>query len=421
METFDHGYALLIGVNAHSVPAWALPDVEKDIAALGEVLTHPERCAYPAANVRTLTGTAATCEGIRDGLRWLRDRLQTDTAATAVIYYTGHGWRDDSKTPAEYYLIPYNTTTNVQSSALRATDFAAAINAIQPQRLLVILDCCHAGGMDVKGIGLLPPGYVSAAMPPALLMGDESVRLTPGTKAPEELAQGRGRAVLSASTGEQKSFIRKDGRMSIFTYHLIEALTGHAQPQEGAREVLVSDVISYVTRKVPESALQDWGLEQTPDFQMSGNFPIALIRGGKGVTTAEPSAALRMARRALAILEEQVAGYTTLSVPVHLQLELEEKRREVAELEAREGLPPTVPVPPPPPVLSPPAGNLAPFRTRLQRLDAVELETLCLDHFPAVYDKFSRGMRRDEMINLLLDHCRRNPEELTRLEKLLPR
>lgn len=415
MATFDHGYALLIGVNAHSVREWALPDVEKDVTALGEVLRHPERCAYPAANVRTLTGTAATHEGILDGLRWIRQRLQTDRDATAVIYYTGHGWRDDPRTPAEYYLIPYDTTTDVQSSALRATEFAAEIDTIQPQRLLVILDCCHAGGMDVKEVGLLPRGYVSAVTPPALLMGDDaSVRFTPGAKGLEALAQGRGRAVLSASTGEQRSFIRKDRRMSIFTYHLIEALTGHAQPQEGAREVLVSDVISYVTRKVPESAQGDWGQEQRPDFQMSGNFPIALILGGKGVTTAEPSPALRGARRALASLEAQVAGYTTLSVPADLQLKLEEKRREVAELEAHEGLPPTAVIPPPP-------LNLAALHTRLQRLDAVEIETLCLLYFPAVYHKFGAGMRRDEMINLLLEHCHYNPKDAARLEELLPR
>jgi len=414
MAIFDHGYALLIGVNAHSVPAWALPDVEKDVTALGEVLRHPERCAYPAANVHTLTGKAATRERIFNELRWIRQRLQRDPDATAVIYYTGHGWRDNSRTPAEFYLIPYDTTTDVQSSALRATEFAAEINTIQPQRLLVILDCCHAGGMDVKEVEPLPGGYVSAVTPPALLMGNESVRLTPGAKGLEALAQGRGRAVLSASTGEQRSFIRKDRRMSIFTYHLIEALTGHAQPQEGAREVLVSDVISYVTRKVPESARGDWGQEQTPDSQMRGNFPIALILGGKGVTTAEPSPALRRARRALASLEAQVAGYTTLSVPAHLQLELEEKRREVAELEAHEGLPPTADIPPPP-------LNLAALHTRLQRLDAVEIETLCLVHFSAVYEKFGAGMRRDEMINLLLDYCRRKPEELARLEELLPR
>lgn len=58
------------------------------------------------------------------------------------------------------------------------------------------------------------------------------------------------------------------------------------------------------------------------------------------------------------------------------------------------------------------------LRARLQRLDAVEIESLCLDHFPEVYDKFSRGLQRGEMINLLLDHCRRHPDDGARLAKL---
>ena len=45
--------------------------------------------------------------------------------------------------------------------------------------------------------------------------------------------------------------------------------------------------------------------------------------------------ALAMARRSLAILEEQAAGYGKLQIPINLQIDLEEKRREVAELEAR--------------------------------------------------------------------------------------
>ena len=45
--------------------------------------------------------------------------------------------------------------------------------------------------------------------------------------------------------------------------------------------------------------------------------------------------ALARARRTLAILEEQAAGYTSLTIPAHLKLELEDKRREVQELERR--------------------------------------------------------------------------------------
>ena len=47
------------------------------------------------------------------------------------------------------------------------------------------------------------------------------------------------------------------------------------------------------------------------------------------------SPALVMARKSLSILEEQVAGFGKLQVPAHLQIELEEKRKQVSELEAR--------------------------------------------------------------------------------------
>ncbi len=283
---FEHGYALLIGVTESQVAQWALPTVAQDIAALEAVLTHPARCAYLPEHIKTITGPAATRDGILDGLEWLQERLAADESgnATAVIYYSGHGLRGGSS----YYLVPYDVKrSRLPSRSLRAEDFAAEIAALAPQRLLVVLDCCHAGGMGVKGEAALAEGYVAAAIPPGLLMGGEKGVI--GAKGLETLAQGRGRAVLSSSSGSQRSYLRPDRAMSIFTYHLIEALTGHAQPQEGATEVLVSDVMSHVTRRVPESAMASWGEEQTPDFQVSGNFALALLLGGKGLGKGEPA------------------------------------------------------------------------------------------------------------------------------------
>jgi hypothetical protein len=66
-----------------------------------------------------------------------------------------------------------------------------------------------------------------------------------------------------------------------------------------------------------------------------------------------------------------------------------------------------------------PALDIAELRARLQRFDAVEIQSLCLDHFSQVYDKFGPDQRRDQMINLLLDNCRRNPEDAARLADLL--
>jgi len=282
-DQFTHGYALLIGVDQNRVEKYALPEVARDVAALREVLVHPERCAYPADNVRVLTGPEATRDDILDGLAWLEDRIQGHGSdnTTAIVYYTGHGLRGGPSSPGSFYLVPYDLREGrIASRSLRAVDLAAEIEALNPRRLLVVLDCCHAGGMGVKG-----GTYTGAAVPPSLLMKG----VGPGAKGLESLAQGHGRAVLSSSTGEQTSYLRRDRRMSIFTYHLIEALTGHAQPAEGASEVLVSDVMGHVHRRVPKSARADWGEEQTPDYRVSGNFPVALLLGGQGLGKGQPA------------------------------------------------------------------------------------------------------------------------------------
>ena len=217
-------------------------------------------------------------------------RLAADPEATAVIYYSGHGWRDDA---GGFYLIPYDVREDrLRFTALRAGDFAAQVAGLHPPRLLAVLDCCHAAGMGLKDVGdaagALPAGYVPAAASPSLLLGEEGVGAKSlgksGAKGFESLAQGRGRAVLSSSSGEEKSYVRRDGAMSIFTYHLIEALTGHAQPKEGAGEVLVSDLMGHVWRRVPETAQKEQGKAQTPDYRVSGNFPVALLLGGKGLS-----------------------------------------------------------------------------------------------------------------------------------------
>jgi hypothetical protein len=287
-KQFINGYALLIGVNENINPTWALPDVAKDVSALQNVLTHPERCAYLQDNVKVILGKDSTRQNILGGLAWLKKKINDDATidATAVVFYSGHGHRDNAQ-PPQYYLIPYDVDAEAfKSSALRAEDFADDISALKPQRLLVVIDCCRSGGMGIKGI----TAFRQSAIPPQLFISAaKGVSPHGGAKGLESLTRGSGRAVLSSSSGEQSSYVRKDREMSIFTYHLIEALTGHAQPEEGATEVLVSDVMSYVWRKVPESAKADCGEVQEPDYQVSGNFPIALLLGGKGIAKGQPA------------------------------------------------------------------------------------------------------------------------------------
>jgi hypothetical protein len=74
----------------------------------------------------------------------------------------------------------------------------------------------------------------------------------------------------------------------------------------------------------------------------STNCDLSVSTGGNMTISTSPStdrsildARLRMAKRSLVILETQAAGYSALTIPAHLQIELDEKRAEVAALEGQ--------------------------------------------------------------------------------------
>lgn len=59
--------------------------------------------------------------------------------------------------------------------------------------------------------------------------------------------------------------------------------------------------------------------------------------------------------------------------------------------------------------------SIAAIRKCLMAFDDPNLDAFTHDHYPAVYDRFTRGLLKDEKITLLLDHCRRIDGELGRL------
>lgn len=287
--TFDHGYAVVIGVDANNIARLALPTVAQDVDAVHAVLVHPERCAYRSENVLLLKGERSTAANVLDALYWLRDKVQVDADATAVVYYSGHGMVD--KATGQYYLIPYDirAMSRIRADAIKAEVLTATIGEIAAKRLLVILDCCHAAGMQIKDVDADAGVMVEPRPFPVDLPATKAIPVyagTPGDKDVGDLLEGEGRAILNSSTGEQSSYVRQDGKMSLFTYHLIEALTGHAPHPDDATVVYVTDVMSWVTHEVKKSAAREQ-VAQTPVMHTSGVFPVAQLLGGKGVAVSK--------------------------------------------------------------------------------------------------------------------------------------
>ena len=272
-QTFVHGYALLIGVGQCREPRFSLPVTVKDMQALRQILINPALCAYPDndQHVRLLHDQSATQQAILEGLDWLSTQTTADPEATAIVYYSGHGWLETGSD--RYYLIPHDFDTYAwRKTALSADDFNHALRQIPAKRLLVVLDCCHAAGMaTAKGeeaAARLPKGVIPTADPKGLI---------------DALKQGEGRVVFTSCRGEQSSWIRPDNTISVYTHHLLEALQGAAS-KTGATEVTVFDLANHLGKAVPESAAAI-GKQQNPRFEMAETerFAIALLQGGKGL------------------------------------------------------------------------------------------------------------------------------------------
>jgi Caspase domain len=273
-ELFNKGYALLIGVGECVDPTLSLSVTVQDMKALRQILVDPALCAYPDndQHIQILHDQTATRSGILDSLAQLRDRVATDPEATVIVYYSGHGWLE--KDTNSYYLIPNDFDPyEWRTTALSATDFNQALQAIPAKRLLVILDCCHAAGIgtakDTTSLSL-PKGVVPSADPKGIL---------------DALTQGEGRVVFTSCRGEEQSWVRQDKTLSVYTHHLIEALQGAAS-QAGTTEVTIFDLANHLGKAVPATAAT-MNQKQNPRFEMrdTERFAIALLQGGKGLSS----------------------------------------------------------------------------------------------------------------------------------------
>ncbi len=272
-DKFINGYALLIGVGESAYSKLSLPVTVKDTQAIYAALIDPELCDYPddKEHIRVLNNQEATKNAILDGLNWLKEKAESDRDATVFIYYSGHGWID--KTTNSYYLLQHDIKpTKMTSSALSAETFTDALRQIQAERLLVVIDSCHAAGMATSKEADLELDEEF----------DDFIRVAPSKGFIDKLKQGKGRVIFTSSEGEQESWI-KDESSSIYTYHFLEALQG-AGNKEGDIEVRVSNLMNYLGKAVSESASKLYNVLQTPHFDMdAGDFAIAKLRGGKGL------------------------------------------------------------------------------------------------------------------------------------------
>ncbi len=250
---FSNGHALIIGVQTYSSPLGDLPCTLEDAKGLAGILKDEGRCAYPAEQVLLLKDSKADRNGILASL----DRLAkvTDANSTVVIYFSGHGGKKDGG----YYFCPHGfNPAALKETAISGPEFTNKIAAIPAKKKLILLDCCHAGGI---GSGVKGEGFNKASVP---------------LEAIELFHQGKGCVVIASSNEEEKSYIGEP--YSIFTGVLIEVLCGKGVSIKDGY-VRVSDLAMHTRERVP--GLTEEKQHPALHFEKADNFVLAYYAGGE--------------------------------------------------------------------------------------------------------------------------------------------
>lgn len=266
-DSFTAGHALIVGVanyrTASKLPQAVLDDA-KDMASL---LTSPDHCGYPAHQVRLLLDDQADAAAIRSELTDLAKRAGPND--TAVVYFSGHGGTlTNDPEPGTYLLSVDFDRAQPQKTSLIANEFTQLVASIKAQRVLVLLDACHAAGIGDLKDEAVPAG---PDIKPGL---DDKTYL--------DLAQGAGRVIIASCRANETSLVMHGEKNSLFTTYLLDVLRGNAgQSTNGFIRVL--DVFEHVSNLVPAKS----GNKQHPILkvqEMDNNYPVAAFRGGKAAS-----------------------------------------------------------------------------------------------------------------------------------------
>lgn len=234
-------WALVVGISKFSDPALNLRYPAKDAQDFYNYLI--SKGNFAKDHVRLLLNERATKENILDQLgdSWLpRAALPDDLV---VIFISSHGSSSDADIRGVNYVVAHDTNpTKLFTTGIPMQHLADTIRErVHSDRVLVVLDTCHAGGATSESKGIVRQANADAAT----------------------IAQGSGQLVICSSDKNQTSWESKQYPNSVFTRSLIEGL----QKQGSSSDV--SDVFNFVKDKVQQEVVQERGVLQTPVLESS--------------------------------------------------------------------------------------------------------------------------------------------------------
>ena len=229
---YTASHALVIGIDdyIHTSP---LEYAVSDAKAVASVLE--QKYKFAPGNIKLLLNEDAQRDNIMSSFLNYADRSHPDDRL--LVFFAGHGHTKTGYRGEVGYLVPQDGDSEQLSTLIRWDELTRNADLIPAKHILFIMDACYGG--------LALPRLSAGA---ARFLKDMMLR-----RSRQVLTAGKADEVVSDAGGPLPNH-------SVFTGHLIEALKGAAQTEEGV--ITANGVMAYVYDRVSKDSQSD----QTPHY-----------------------------------------------------------------------------------------------------------------------------------------------------------
>jgi|GEM_PF-3180555 len=247
-------WLLSIGVSKYQTPGQNLAYADNDAIMFAQFFERQKGQLFSEVFVKTLVNEQATRENIMMSMTQHLGKASPNDLV--IIFIAGHGIK--SQQTGSYYFLTYDTdATNLISRGFKWSDFDEAVKILSQNvnKVVLILDTCHSGAMQVsmRSIGT----------------GEDLV---------QALKDASGLYTLAASKSGESSLESKEYKIKpgdsghgAFTYALLKGLEGEANYDQD-QYLSLSELFNYVSKTVPRLT----NGSQHPYFRIEGtDLPIA--------------------------------------------------------------------------------------------------------------------------------------------------
>jgi WD40 repeat protein len=246
-------YILSIGINKYENESMNLTYARGDAEAFAESVTAGSKNIFKNVFKYTLFDKEASKNAILSALDEISKKIKKEDVF--IFFYAGHGSVVDNG----FYFITPEVTGMYQKeklqNALYVVELQEKFKHLSALKQVVFVDACHSGS-SVEAL--------------AMRGGAEE-------KALAQLSRSSGIHVMASSESQQQSAEIQSLNHGVFTYVLLEALSGKADGAPADSKITVYEIKSYIDDQVPEISYRLIRHRQFPStFSIGHDFPLVM-------------------------------------------------------------------------------------------------------------------------------------------------